>query len=289
MSAYSQPSSSPCATSGATRQERCVLLGRALGAVAQARLVRGGGFVQPGRHGLQQRGGVFAGGQQRAGDVPAFGTLQHQQHALGAAEFGDFVDQEVVQRGLAAQLVQAQAAVHQALEGVGQVAGQTQVFQALRLGHAAPRGFGQPGRHQRAVDLQLVQVAAAQAFVGHVAHRHQHQRLRLLQRGPGFVVAAQGGQRAVCHHQMSWLWPKPVRAKPRSRRQAMPRRVARRAAAASPALQQQARQRDLHIQLEAGVVRAHLAQEGAQPLQRAGGVALGGRRARRRTARGRCA
>ena len=62
----------------------------------------------------------------------------------------------------------------------------------------------------------------------------------------------------------------------------MPRRVARRAAAASPPAAAGLRQRNQHVQLEAGVVRAHLAQEGAQPLQRAGDVALGGARARRR-------
>ena len=100
-----------------------ILLRRALGAVAQAWLARGGGVVQPGRHGLQQRCGVLAGGQQRAGDVPRAGAFQHQQHALGAAEFGELVDQEVVQLGFAAQLVQPQAAFDQALEGIGQAAG----------------------------------------------------------------------------------------------------------------------------------------------------------------------
>jgi hypothetical protein len=52
-----------------------VFFGRALGAVAQARLVHGGGFVQPRRHGPQQGSSVFACGQQGAGDVPAFGAL----------------------------------------------------------------------------------------------------------------------------------------------------------------------------------------------------------------------
>ena len=251
-----------------------VFLRRVLGAVAQARLARGGGFVQPRRHRLQQRGGVLAAGQQRAGDVARARAFQHQQHALGAAEFGELVDQEVVQRCLVAQLVKAQAAVHQALEGVGQAAGQPQVFQALRVGHAAPRRFGQPGRHQCAVDPQLVQVAAAQAFVVQVAHRHQHQAIRLLQCGPGLVVAAQARQCAAVPppNVLALSEAGAGEAALALQGDAALRGAQRRGGIA--ALQQQPGQWDLHIQLEAGVVGAHMPQEGAQPLQGAGAVAF---------------
>jgi hypothetical protein len=47
--------------------------------------------------------------------------LEHQQHPLGAAQFGDLVDQELVQIGGTAQLVQAHPGVDQALEGRAQI------------------------------------------------------------------------------------------------------------------------------------------------------------------------
>ena len=64
---------------------------------------------------------VLAARHQRAGELQPVRRLQHQQHALGAGELGRLVDQEFVQLGGAAQLVQAQAGVDQPLERLAQV------------------------------------------------------------------------------------------------------------------------------------------------------------------------
>ena len=69
---------------------------------------------------LHQRLRILALRDQRAHELQSVGHVEHQQHALGAAELGGLVDQEFVQLGAAAQLVQAQAGVDQALEGFAQ-------------------------------------------------------------------------------------------------------------------------------------------------------------------------
>ena len=86
---------------------------RARGAGARTRPAR---FLEPRRHGLQQRLSVFAARHARAGELEACGRVQHEQHASGAQELGGFVDQERVQLVGAAQRVHAQADVEQALE-----------------------------------------------------------------------------------------------------------------------------------------------------------------------------
>jgi hypothetical protein len=109
-----------------------------------------------------------------------------------------------------------------------------------------------------------------------VANRHQHQAMRLLQRCPGFVLLAQGGQCATV--------PPPdvlalAEAGAREAALALQLDAALRGAMRGggiAALQQRLGQRDLHIQLEARVVLAHQAQEVAQALQGADGVAFGG-------------
>ncbi len=112
----------------------------AFGAVAQAHGAGVARLGKPGLDGTQQRLRVFAARHQRAGDAQPVRTfIQHQQHALGATEFGHFVDQEIVQLGGAAQSVQAHAGVDQALERFDEVALDLQVRQPLRLGQRAPR------------------------------------------------------------------------------------------------------------------------------------------------------
>ena len=160
----------------------------------QAEFARAPGVVKPGCDGAEQGRGVLTARQQVAGQ-PAFTVgLKHQQHALGAEQFGDLVDQELVQLVAAAQFVQAQTGVDQALEGLAQIARHGQVGEPLFARNAAPRRLAQPGAHDGPVDLDLVQKAAAQSFVAHVAHGVEEERVRALQRSPGGVGATVGGE-----------------------------------------------------------------------------------------------
>ena len=79
------------------------LLGRVgtLRAMPQPRLAAAAGFAQPGRDGLQQRGGGLAPWHQAAGQARAFGRIQHQHHTLGTAQTGHVGDQALADRGLA--------------------------------------------------------------------------------------------------------------------------------------------------------------------------------------------
>ena len=96
-------------------------LGRAVGVVRQAHRARAAHLRQRGRDVSQQRLRILAAWDERARELRAIGRLQHQQHALGAGKLGRFVDQEFVQLGRAAQLVQAQPGVDEPLEGLAQV------------------------------------------------------------------------------------------------------------------------------------------------------------------------
>ncbi len=234
--------------------------------------------IEPGCDRVQQCLRVFASGHERSGDPQPASTLQHQQHALGAAEFGDFVDQKVVQFGRAAQRVQPQAGVDQPLEGLDEVARQRQVSQPLRLGQRTFRRFAQPRGHDLAVDFKLVQVAAAQAFVAHVAHRVEQQAVGVPQRGPGVVVTAVGRQRAA-------VPPPDVLALAEAGAGEAVLRVQRDAALrdrAAPRRRRRCssstlRQRDQHVELEARRSWRGPAQEGAQALRRRRRRALGER------------
>jgi hypothetical protein len=113
------------------------------------------------------------------------------------------------------------------------------------------------------------------AFVVQVAHRGEHQAMRLLQRGPGFVGTAQRGQRAA-------VPPPDVLALAESgagkaalaqQRGAAPRGAKGRDGLALQ--QQRLGQRNQCVELEAGVGGLHLAQEGAQPSRGCAGIAFG--------------
>lgn len=87
-----------------------LVFGGTLGAMAQAGLAAAAGFVQPGRDGLQQRLALAALRRQAAaGDARPLGGVQHQHHALGAAEPGHLGDQALADRHLAIEFAQANA------------------------------------------------------------------------------------------------------------------------------------------------------------------------------------
>ena len=153
----------------------------ALGAVAQARGARAASLFEPRRHGLQKRLFIFATRHERAGESPALWRFEHQQHPFGAAEFGGFVDQELVQLVGAAQLVQAQAGVDQALEGLAEVGHHGEVGVALCVRQAEPSGIGEPGEDDLARHPRLVQEVAAQAFVAEAGDTLDHERAGLRQ------------------------------------------------------------------------------------------------------------
>ena len=74
-----------------------------------------------------------------------------------------------MQLGLALQLVQAQAGVDQALEGLAQIGTASQVRLAPRLGQLALARAYQPGAVEQRYDLLfLFKCIAAQAFVTHL-------------------------------------------------------------------------------------------------------------------------
>ncbi len=88
---------------------------RPVGSVPQARGAGPACLREPRGDRMEQRPGILALRQQRAGDAQAIRAAQHQQHALGAAEMRCFVDQRLVQGVAVAKRVQAQAGVDQAL------------------------------------------------------------------------------------------------------------------------------------------------------------------------------
>ena len=70
---------------------------RSVRPVPQARGTGSARLGDPRGECMQQRSGIFAARQQRAGDAQAMRAAQYQQHALGADEMRCFVDQERAQ------------------------------------------------------------------------------------------------------------------------------------------------------------------------------------------------
>ncbi len=162
------PASRCCAISGATRHERWSSSSAPSGMVAQACGARAARFVEPAvMIVLQQRLRVFA-ARARASRRPRgpSGCVQHEQHALGAGEFGDFVDEEFVQLGGAAQFVQAHPRVDESLERRAQVGFAGEMRGAsLRREPASSARVRDPRADDVAVRVDLVEIAAAQALV----------------------------------------------------------------------------------------------------------------------------
>ena len=151
--------------------------------VQQRRRTRAPHAVDERRHRVEQRGVVLALRRQDAGERPRPVLLEHEQHALGAGELGDLLDQELVQRGDVAQLVHPRAGVHQPLEGRMEVDVPLQVRRAaLHRQAPAPRMLD-PGAHDVAVRVDLVEEAAAQALVAERLHPAQQVVVGGFQRG----------------------------------------------------------------------------------------------------------
>ena len=131
------------------------------------------GFPQPGRDRFQQRSlalrrvlvqghlGAHQTQSRRAQCLLLISVVQHQQHALGATQFHQFVDQEQTQVRFDTDFVQPHPRVHQALERLAHIAGQAQVGQALRFGQAPKRSRLNPGQRDVPIGGHLVQKAAA--------------------------------------------------------------------------------------------------------------------------------
>jgi len=167
---------------------------RAVGAVAQARLAC---FGEPGLDGAQQRVRLLARRHERRCNArrPGGGRLD-QQHAVGADQFGDLLDQELVQRGAVTQFVQPPPGVDEPAKRLGKPAADREVREPRRARQPmALRGI-EPGKDDLAVRGDLVEVAAAQPRVVQVSHAGDEQRVRALQRVPRGGLAPVGGERA---------------------------------------------------------------------------------------------
>ena len=110
---------------------------RAFRRVAQLHGAASPHLGEPRGYAFQQRALVLAGGHERARDrkrVALVLRLREQQHALGARELGDLVDQELGELRFALDLVEAQSGVDEALERRAQADFSHQVRLALPLG-----------------------------------------------------------------------------------------------------------------------------------------------------------
>ena len=83
--------------------------------MAQAGAAAEATFGQPGGDGTQQVLWVLAARQLRSGDGRAFGSIQHQQQALGADQLGRSGDQEIAKISLATQFMEPQPEIDKAL------------------------------------------------------------------------------------------------------------------------------------------------------------------------------
>ena len=208
---------------------------------------------------------------------PPGGRVEDEEHAFGAGELGD--PRRSLSRSAArvAQRVQAHAGVDEALEGLDRAARQAEVGQALRLRQAVARGPASQGPHDAAVDLVLVvQVAAAQAPVAHVAHRGEQRACASRSARRHSSSRPQAASPAVPPPDVLALAHAGAGEAARSRCNHVP--APRRAAPlrASPSHQQRLGLQDEGVELEARVVRAPRgshARGGAPPPQ----VALGER------------
>ena len=123
--------------------------------------------------------------------------FEHDQNALGAGELRDFVDEEFVQFLGAAQLVEAHPRIDEALERRSHVSFAAKVCVASLGGQAPPSRVRDPRLDDRAVRVDLVQVAAAQALVAQRADAFEQQLVGGFERRERLPVLALGGQRAV--------------------------------------------------------------------------------------------
>ena len=151
----------------------------AIGADAQARGAAAAGLDEPGREGRQQRLFVFAARQQRAGELPSFRRFEHQQHALGAAQFGRFVDEEFVQRLGTAQFVEAQPGIDQPLERLAEIGIAGKVRFALFARQPKCTCVRQPGDDDLTRDTRLAEEVAAQPFVAQARNAIEHEAIGL--------------------------------------------------------------------------------------------------------------
>jgi len=121
--------------------------------------------------------------QLRAGDRGSVGTLDDQQNALRAAELRNLVDEEPLQLGDASQLVQTHAGVCETLERRAKVRVAGEV-RGLALERQSPSArLADPRRHDRAVRVDLVEVASSQALVAQRCDALHEQRRRPRPRG----------------------------------------------------------------------------------------------------------
>ena len=112
--------------------------------------------------------------------------FQDQQDAFAAAQLGGFFDEEGLDGGGGVQGVEAQAGGGQPLEGLAHIGLDGEIGEELFLGQLA---FCNKSRHpepevqQFAVGGDLVEIAAAQAFVAHVGDAFEQEIIRPFQGG----------------------------------------------------------------------------------------------------------
>ncbi len=218
---------------------------RALGAIRETDRTRPAHVHERRRDVPQQRLRILAARHERARQLQAVRRVQHQQHALGAAQFRRFVDQEIVQFVGAAQLVQAQSRVHQPLERLAQVCFAGEMGRPPLRRQAALARVLEPRLDDFAVLVDLVEIVATESFVAQAGAALQHELIRhreRLARGQRLLVRAQrlrvsppghGGRHAIERSQV--VRTVQLRGAPRRRQRGA--RIAQRQARLSDASQ----------------------------------------------------
>jgi hypothetical protein len=113
----------------------------------------------------KERCRLFVADRERHGDLGPVRAFEYEKHSLGADELGRFLDQEFMQLGCRAKLVQPQARVDQPLERLAQASLPAKVLEDLLGRDAAFARVPQAQGDDFAMNPNVAEIAAPDALV----------------------------------------------------------------------------------------------------------------------------